>query len=518
MILMYHKVYPESPTMWWVTVNAFWKQMEELRRYKVVRLDKYDPCNPVHAVITFDGVYENVFTYAFPILKRFGYPFELFIVGNAIGKGNEFDQPLEPPARFANIKQLSAMVHGGGRLQWHGMSHIDLADISDMEKLDLELTVPHSIKELDPEGFRWFAYPHGNHTPAILEYTRRYFKGALSCVKGNDHDIYKFNRLTVTNETTFKQTTVSLIIPNYNYGRFAIEAIESALRQTVPPDEIIFIDDCSTDNSLEIVEPYSGKIKIIKNERNLGIVRNFNKAVSLTSGEYICLLGADNIFRSDYIERCKFILDTNPDVAVVYTNAVIFGPRAELLAVKVNARVISDSKDIFLWEFPEFNEQTKKILLKENINFIHGSSMFRRSAFEEAGGYIESEYPEDYNLFRRIIQNGWKARLCPEFLLQYRQHSNEQANIQRNLSLELAHYRRVVKTLSEEKKQLLSLIKRLKDVTARLLEDKEAEYRKREEFLRKIIERKEMELKCFRNNNIPHTEDLRRELDMQGRR
>jgi len=99
MILMYHKIYPESPTIWWVTPNAFWRQMEELRRYRVVPLDEYDPKDRNNVSITFDGVYENVYKFAFPILKKFGYPFELFIIGNFIGKDNVFDKD-EPQAKF----------------------------------------------------------------------------------------------------------------------------------------------------------------------------------------------------------------------------------------------------------------------------------------------------------------------------------------------------------------------------------------------------------------------------------
>ena len=67
MILLYHKVYLESPTEWWVDSNDFWRQMYELQNYEVVNLADYDPNNPEHVVITFDGVYENVFQFALPV-------------------------------------------------------------------------------------------------------------------------------------------------------------------------------------------------------------------------------------------------------------------------------------------------------------------------------------------------------------------------------------------------------------------------------------------------------------------
>jgi peptidoglycan/xylan/chitin deacetylase (PgdA/CDA1 family) len=275
--------------------------MEELRGHTVVPLDEYDPDNRKHVVITFDGVYENVFGHAVPIMKKFGYPFELFIVGETIGQENRFDQPAEPPARFANIEQIESMVHEGGRLQWHSRSHKDLTKVEDSKSLDHELRVPDDLRKLDPKGFRWFAYPHGEVSSKLIERTKKFFRGGLSCVQGNGSDPYQLNRLMVDNDTKFQHSTVSLIIANYNYGRFAPEAIESALRQTVYPDEILFIDDGSTDNSIEIAGRYGDHIRIVRNKKNLGIIKTFNKAASLTKGDYICFLGADNRFRSDYV-------------------------------------------------------------------------------------------------------------------------------------------------------------------------------------------------------------------------
>jgi glycosyltransferase involved in cell wall biosynthesis/predicted SAM-dependent methyltransferase len=429
--------------------------MEQLRRYRVVSLAEYDPLNPEHAVITFDGVYENVFLYAFPILKKLGFPFELFITGNFIGKSNEFDQNKEPPAQFASSHQLETMAQEGGRLQWHSMSHMDLSKTEDVERWDNELNVPAELRELDPRGFRWFAYPHGKHTPALEEHTKRYFHGALSCVDGNGGNRYKLNRITVTNETSFSKSTVSLIIANYNYGHFAAEAIESALCQTVPPDEILFIDDCSGDNSMEVAERYRDGIRIVRNEKNLGVVGNFNKAVSLTKGDYICFLGADNRFRSDYVERCKLALDTNENAAVAYTNLVLFGPRAEIKKIQANGKNVTalpDSRGFYLREFPDFDDEVRRSL--REVNVIHGSSMYRRSAFEEVGGYRHAGMPEDHNLFSRMVDKGWSAVQCGEFLLEYRQHSPGQVNNQTAYGLELASAR---KQLKESRSQISRL-------------------------------------------------------------
>ncbi len=451
MILMYHKIDLQSPTMWCVDVDTFWRQMEQLTRYDVVPLRDYDPDNPRHAVITFDGVYENVYHYALPVLRWFGYPFELFVIGDLIGRDNRFDQAVEPPAIFANRDQLQACVRAGGRLQWHSRTHSDLASLGD-DDLRRELLVPDEIRVLDPDGFRWFAYPHGNVEGRVVELVQLMFDGAVACDRSALVDHYQLSRVTVTNATSFAKSTVSLIIANYNYGRFAAEAIESALAQTVAPKEIVFIDDCSQDNSLEVASRYKEKMKIVRNDRNLGIVDNFNKAVSLTTGDYICFLGADNRFRSDYVERCQRLLDQHPEVGIVYTDMVLFGPRAEVLALRVGAEALPSADRMFVWRCPDFTEESARRLASSN--FIHGSSMYRREAFVQAGGYTKSHLPEDHQLFFRMIQKGWKALRCPERLLEYRQHSTDQANTQLNCALELAHAHQEIKALVEENLRL----------------------------------------------------------------
>lgn len=225
-------------------------------------------------------------------------------------------------------------------------------------------------------------------------------------------------------------STVSVIIANYNYGSFLREAVESVLSQTVPPDELILIDDCSTDNSREVAEQFRNQLRLIFNERNLGIVANFNKAVSITSGDFVAFLGADNRMRSDYVERCKGALELSCSAAIAYTDMIIFGPRAALLAEKVGARHIrsmgADTSPVYLWQFTKPTAEALADL--PQVNFIHGSSMYRRVAFDEVGGYQNSGRPEDHHLFTRIVQAGWRVCHVPHPLIEYRQHSSSQAN------------------------------------------------------------------------------------------
>ncbi|MGE5376043.1 MAG: glycosyltransferase, partial [Bacteroidota bacterium] len=407
----------------------------DLRSRKVVYLDEYDPADPNQCVITFDGVYENVWKYAAPILKHFGYPFELFIIGQYVGRDNEFDS-VEPLTNFASRETLKKLVQTGGRLQWHTWSHKRLLGEQPQDEYDRELIVPADLKALCPDGFKWFAFPHGDRDVALRKQVERHFGGALACDDGTPNDRYDLERTTVFNETRFSNTKVSVIIPCYNYGHLLAEAIESVLLQTVAPDEILVIDDASSDNSVEIARRYEPQVRVEVNPRNLGVVENFKKAVSLTTGDYICFLGADNRFRSDYIEKTKAALDAHSDVAVAYTHFVLFDKRAPAVAAEMGAVPHPGVPGLYLKKFPAAPETDIRVL-----NYIHGSSMYRRAAYDQVGGYVKEALAEDASLFARMLDHGWKAMLVDDYILEYRQHSREQVNFLKSLEFENVYLR-----------------------------------------------------------------------------
>lgn len=98
----------------------------------------------------------------------------------------------------------------------------------------------------------------------------------------------------------------SVIIPVYNCDRFIAETVESVQRQTIQELEIIIIDDCSTDNSLEIIKKiaeHDERIKIFQNEINSGVAQTRNKGIELSSGAYITLLDGDDVWLPDKLEK-----------------------------------------------------------------------------------------------------------------------------------------------------------------------------------------------------------------------
>ncbi len=261
-------------------------------------------------------------------------------------------------------------------------------------------------------------------------------------------------------ETKLQKATIAVIISAYNQGSFLGESIESVLRQTIMPDEILISDDASEDNTYEIANFYINKyphvIKVNRNEENLGIVRNFNKAVSLTSSDYISILNADDRYRSDFFEKTSLILDQYSDVGIAYSDFALFGPRARVVynSYPLDRRGLIKADKFFIINFPDFNEASKQKLLTQG-NFIHGASLFRKQAFDEVGGYIyQATIPEDYYLFYRMVKQGWNARRVPYPILEYRQYSKAQTNTRLATFVELQYYKQLTKSLYQQIEQL----------------------------------------------------------------
>lgn len=116
---------------------------------------------------------------------------------------------------------------------------------------------------------------------------------------------------------------VSLGIPVYNESRFLKKTIDSLINQTYSNIEIIAIDNASTDNSFRILKEYSNKdprLKIFKNDKNIGLSNNFNLLVNKSSGEYFGWIGAHDIYNKDYIEKMVSKIIKNNNSSVVFSN------------------------------------------------------------------------------------------------------------------------------------------------------------------------------------------------------
>ncbi len=441
MILTFHKVARESPSIWWVTTDKFGLILDQLSGKKFVSLDGYDPLDTEQVVITFDGPYKCILEYAVPELERRSIPFEVFVIGDFIGLDNKFDSS-EPLTDFCDMNDLRTIKKAGGKLQWHTRTH-SLRPEATIDEINKELTVPDELLAAFPDDFKHFAYPHGEATPRVRKLVETKFSKAVASDVGDQSNLHNLPRESVYPDSDFSQSTVTVLLMNYNYRHFCLEAYKSVVQQHSPPDRFIVIDDASTDGSRDIIERFMPEARTIINEQNLGIVDNFNQSLNLLETDYALFLGADNYLHPSAIQKLKMALDSNPKAAIAYFDMVLFGPLASQLAETVSApqigESITDGTSLFLWQFRDFDAHSREQLRKEN--YINGSSMFRVKAFRAVGGY-QKTYPEDHNLWVRIIDKGHDAIRVPLPLLYYRQHSTRQANTVLGIQAEMLAWRR----------------------------------------------------------------------------
>lgn len=120
---------------------------------------------------------------------------------------------------------------------------------------------------------------------------------------------------------------VSVFIPNFNHAPYLKQRIDSVLNQTFQDFELTIMDDCSTDNSREIIELYRNhpKIKdIIYNQVNSGSVfRQWQKAIDSASGEFMWIAESDDFAKADFLETMVPLLQNEKNAALVYCNAII---------------------------------------------------------------------------------------------------------------------------------------------------------------------------------------------------
>lgn len=117
---------------------------------------------------------------------------------------------------------------------------------------------------------------------------------------------------------------VSILIPVYNREELVRRALESAINQTYENIEIIAVDNKSTDRTYEVLKEYAQKypgVKVYQNEQNIGPVRNWQKCLEYSSGEYIKILFSDDWLETTFVEKCMAILSEHDDVGFVFTPA-----------------------------------------------------------------------------------------------------------------------------------------------------------------------------------------------------
>ena len=201
---------------------------------------------------------------------------------------------------------------------------------------------------------------------------------------------------------------VSIILPVYNGGRYLEQSIRSCLNQTYSNIELIIVNDCSTDNSAEIIESFrseNSRIKVLNNSINSQLPNSLNFGHELASGRYITWTSHDNIYDENAVdELIRHIAYTNVDI--VYSHY----------------RLIDHANNYIR----EKKQKTIENLLFQNT--IGCSFLYKREVFTELKGYKANFFlVEDYDFWLRASQI-FKFSVVPKYLYSYRIHDDSLTN------------------------------------------------------------------------------------------
>lgn len=204
------------------------------------------------------------------------------------------------------------------------------------------------------------------------------------------------------NNCIIKNPRVSICIPTFNRASMVGLAIDSALNQTYKDIEVVVVDNASTDNIEEVIAEYKDpRLRLIKNNKNIGIFGNFNRCVEVSKGEFLHILHSDDYIEPEFIETCINFFDAHQQVALTFTSKIIHTKDAVKEYIFADSNVIFNPPDGF------------KRLLK-NGNFINCPSVIiRKSVYEVIGNYsLEYPYAGDYYQWLKIAKTYGIAHVC----------------------------------------------------------------------------------------------------------
>jgi glycosyltransferase involved in cell wall biosynthesis len=203
--------------------------------------------------------------------------------------------------------------------------------------------------------------------------------------------------------------TVSIIMSTYNDALYIGEAIESVLSQSFTDWEFIVVNDCSTDDSEEIINNYcnrDSRFIYIRNQKNKGQAVSLNTCIKLAKGRFIAVMDSDDIWSdTDKLKKQVRFLEENPSYGFVGCWSYI----------------VENDKRITPLKYPGTDKAIREYMLIENC-FMHDTIVMRKKLLEAVGGYTASLHAaHDYQLWLKLGTIS-KMHIIEEYMLHYRKN------------------------------------------------------------------------------------------------
>ncbi|HVS88078.1 MAG TPA: glycosyltransferase [Candidatus Acidoferrum sp.] len=208
---------------------------------------------------------------------------------------------------------------------------------------------------------------------------------------------------------------VSFVVPCYKLAHLLPECVNSILKQTYQNYEILIMDNCSPDNTPEVATSFSDpRVKHIRNETNLGHVRNFNKGITMARGKYVWLISPDDWLRSPKaLARYVDLMERNPGIGYAFCRAVEVQGSKEVGIAQWTDCGEQDQ----VWEGPSF----LKRLIQGNCVLL-SAAMVRKECYDKYGMFsLEMPHANDWYLWC-VLALHYQVGYLAEPLLFVRMH------------------------------------------------------------------------------------------------
>ncbi len=202
--------------------------------------------------------------------------------------------------------------------------------------------------------------------------------------------------------------SVSAVVTAYNAERHIGETLAAILAQTRPPDEVIVVDDGSTDGTRDVLRELGSAVRTIR-QPNGGHANALNRGCRAARGDYLAKCDADDLWQPDKLERQLAALDADPGIDVAFGAVWIFGLEESRWDVPGGSYGVLD------------HERFAKALFDANL-ICPSSTLLRRSLYERLGPFVEHLPAEDYDYWLRALAVGARFHYDPRVLVRYRRH------------------------------------------------------------------------------------------------
>lgn len=206
---------------------------------------------------------------------------------------------------------------------------------------------------------------------------------------------------------------ISVCIPSYNYAHYIGHCIKSVLAQTFEDWELIIVDNCSSDDTERVVTAFADpRIRFYTNDHNLGLVRNWNRCVSLARGGFVAVLPADDLYLPRMLDRSVAMLDAHPEVGFTHASFHRIDEHGEITETKR------------WWESDQVMPGLVALRrLVMGCYLTPASVVMRRECYRQVGGFDENyRFEIDWAMWMRMALSYEVAYIAEPLVCERHEH------------------------------------------------------------------------------------------------